>query len=134
VFIPIGDDQEHERAPWVNRVLLAANAAVFLLFCLPPTPRLIEDFALNPGALRPIQVLTHLFLHLELWHVAGNLIFLWTFGRLVEERLGSLGHAALYLFCGLGSAALHLLAEKNPAPAHGATGAVAGIINASLVF
>lgn len=135
MFIPIGDDQEHERTPWVNRALLAANAVVFVLACLPhPSPRVIADFALNPAALRPVQFLTHLFLHVDLWHVAGNLVFLWTFGRLVEERLGSPGHAALYLFSGLGSAALHLIAEPDPAPALGASGAVAGMIGACLVF
>lgn len=135
MFIPIGDDQEHERTPWVNRALLAANAVVFVLACLPrPSERTIADFALNPAALRPVQFLTHLFLHGDLWHVAGNLVFLWTFGRLVEERLGSPSHAALYLFSGLGSAALHLLVESDPAPAIGASGAVAGMIGACLVF
>ena len=135
MFLPIGDDQEHERTPWVNRALLAANGAVFLLACVPePSRRLIESYALNPAALHPVQFLTHLFLHAGLWHVAGNLVFLWTFGRLVEERLGSLGYLGLYLLSGLGSAALHLLAEKNPAPAIGASGAVAGMIGACLVF
>ena len=135
MFIPIGDDQEHERTPWANRALLAANALAFVLFCLPrPSERVIWDFALNPSELRPLQFLTHLFLHGDLLHVAGNLLFLWTFGRLVEERLGPAGHLALYLLGGLGSAGLHLLAEADPAPALGASGAVAGMIGACLVF
>lgn len=135
MFLPIGDDQEHERTPWANRALLAANALAFVAFCLPrPGERLVWDFALNPSELRPLQFLTHLFLHADLFHVAGNLLFLWTFGRLVEERLGAAGYLALYLLSGLGSAGLHLLAESNPAPALGASGAVAGMIGACLVF
>jgi membrane associated rhomboid family serine protease len=130
VFLPIGDDQDHDRTPWVNRALLAANAAVFLL----ASPRVVREFALTPGHLQPLQFLTHLFLHVDLWHVAGNLVFLWTFGRLVEERLGSPGYAGLYLLSGLGSASLHLLAERNPGPVVGASGAVAGMIGACLVF
>ena len=130
MFLPIGDDQEHERTHWVNRALLAANVAAFIL----ASPRAVRELALTPDALHPIQFFTHLFLHGGLWHVAGNMVFLWTFGRLVEERLGSPGYAGLYLLCGLGSAGLHLLAERNPAPVIGASGAVAGMIGACLVF
>lgn len=135
MFLPIGDDQDHDVVPWVNRGLLAANALVFVLACLPhPSPGVIADYALNPADLRPLQFLTHMFLHADLFHVAFNLVFLWTFGRLVEERLGSSGYAGLYLLSGLGSAGLHLLAERSPAPALGASGAVAGAIGAALVF
>ncbi|HEX7900976.1 MAG TPA: rhomboid family intramembrane serine protease [Planctomycetota bacterium] len=134
MFIPIGDDQDHDRTPWATRALLAANLVVFAL-CLPrPSDRVLLAYALNAHDLRPLQFFTHLFLHADLWHVAGNMVFLWTFGRLVEERLGSFGYAAFYLVCGLGSAVLHLVAEKDAGLSFGASGAVAGMMGACLVF
>jgi membrane associated rhomboid family serine protease len=135
VFLPIGDDQDHDRTPWVNRALLAANAAVFVLVCLPrPAPATVESWALNPEALRPVQWLTHMFLHGDPIHVLGNLLFLWIFGRLVEERLGSAGYAALYLASGLGAAGLHLAVVRDGGPLLGSSGAISGAIGACLVF
>lgn len=135
MFLPIGDDQDHERTPWVTRALIAANAAVFLLICMPqPSMALLLRHGLNPAALRPEQFFTHLFLHLDLFHLLGNLLFLWIFGRLVEERLGSPGMALLYLGSGLGSAGLHLWLERPPGVAAGASGAVSGMIGACLIF
>ena len=135
MFLPIGDDQDHERTPWVNRALLAANAVVFLVACLPrPTRPIVERYALNPGAFQPFQLLTHLFLHGDAIHLLGNLLFLWIFGRLVEERLGSAGYAGLYLAAGLGAVGLHVLADGRPGPLLGSSGAISGAIGACLVF
>ncbi len=135
MFLPIGDDQEHERTPWVNRVLLAANVVVFLLACLPnPSKPVLARYALNPGAFEPLQLLTHLFLHGDAIHLLGNLLFLWIFGRLVEERLGSPGYAGLYFASGLGAVGLHVLAQPGPAYLLGSSGAISGAIGACLVF
>lgn len=135
MFLPVGDDQDHDRRPWVNRALLAANAAVFVLVCLPhPSRATVERWALNPVDFRPIQLLTALFLHGDAIHVLGNLLFLWIFGRLVEERLGAVGYAALFLASGLGADGLHLLVDRSPAPSLGSSGAISGAIGACLVF
>jgi membrane associated rhomboid family serine protease len=135
VFLPIGDDQDHDRAPWVNRALLASNTAVFLLACLPhPEPATVEAWALNPADPRPVQWLTHLFLHGDAIHLLGNLLFLWIFGRLVEERLGAPGYAALYLASGLGAAGLHLAVISGEARLLGSSGAISGALGACLVF
>jgi membrane associated rhomboid family serine protease len=136
VFLPIGDDQDHDHAPWTNRVLIAANIAAFVLFCLPhPKPDILERFALHPGNLDPVQLITHMFLHGSIIHLLGNLLFLWIFGRLVEERLGALGWAGFYLLSGLGSAATDLVvAAHGDIPSIGSSGAVSGAIAAVLVF
>ena len=135
MFLPIGDDQDHDRVPWVNRALLAANVAVFLLACLPhPQPATVEAWALNSVDPRPVQWITHLFLHADAIHLLGNLLFLWIFGRLVEERLGAPGYAALYLASGLGAAGLHLAVVPGEARLLGSSGAISGALGACLVF
>ena len=49
-----------------------------------------DRYALTLGdGLHPIQWLTHNFLHFGIIHLAGNMIFLWAFGIVVEGKLGA---------------------------------------------
>jgi membrane associated rhomboid family serine protease len=136
MFLPIGDDQEHEEIPWVTYLLLGLNAAAFLLFCFPqPRESVLEAAALVPEHLEPHTLLTSMFLHANLLHLGGNMIFLWVFGRLVEERLGHLAFPFFYLVCGGAADVLHVLTTQTPeAPTFGASGAVSGLIGATLVL
>lgn len=136
MFLPIGDDQEHDRTPYVNYGFLALNLAAFALFCLPhPRPGVAETYALIPASLRPHTLITHMFLHGNLLHLLGNMLFLWLFGRLIEERLGHAGYAVFYLASGLGAAALHIFTAPDPnVPALGSSGAISGAIGACLIF
>ena len=47
--------------------------------------------------IHPLQWLTNIFLHAGFFHLVGNMIFLWTFGFVVEGKLGWLPFTALYL-------------------------------------
>lgn len=148
MFIPIGDDNPRERTPFVNYALLAANIAVFFLFTFPePRPEILERFALTPSRAEPLTFLTSMFLHANLLHLAGNMLFLWIFGDNVEDRLGHAGYAAFYVACGLAAAFLHLvtLPAFHPAlaahglrpsdiPMLGASGAISGVIGAYVLF
>ena len=100
----------------------------------------IEDWlALTPGALARgyvWQLLTFQFLHAGLWHLLGNLMGLWFFGRLVENILGTKRFLVAYFVCGvvggLLQAGLMLLF-----PAHfGASvvGASAGVMGIFAIF
>ena len=65
----------------------------------------IEDWlALTPSALvrgYVWQLLTFQFLHAGLWHLLGNLMGLWFFGRLVENILGTKRFLVAYFVCGV---------------------------------
>ncbi len=136
MFIPIGDDNPRERTPYVNFFLLAANAAVFLLFCLPePGPEIIAAYALTPANFEPHALLTHMFLHAGFLHLLGNMLFLWIFGDNVEDKLGHAGYALFYLSCGAGAAFLQIATTDRPEfPMLGASGAISGVIGAYVVF
>jgi membrane associated rhomboid family serine protease len=135
-MLPIGDDQDHDRAPIVNYALIALNALAFVAFCLPePRPRVMELGALLASDVRPLTLFSHMFLHANLFHLLGNLLFLWIFGRLAEEYFGRAAYAAAYVLSGLGAAGLHLLTVRHPeVRAIGSSGAVSGAIGACLVF
>jgi membrane associated rhomboid family serine protease len=76
-----------------------------------------------------------MFLHGGWLHLAGNMLFLWIFGNNVEDRLGRITFAALYVLGGLAAAALQVAFDPNSAvPNVGASGAIAAILGSYLVM
>jgi len=86
----------------------------------------------------PFTVLTSMFLHGGLFHLLGNLLFLWVFGPNVEDMLGRVRFLGFYLASGIAAAAaqtLLSLAQGDPLmPMVGASGAIAGVMAAYMVF
>lgn len=82
-----------------------------------------------------VPFLTALFLHANLLHLIGNLLFLWVFGRSLEQRIGSAGIVGLFLAGGVAAFLGYVVATpESTAPALGASGAVAAIMGAFLVL
>jgi membrane associated rhomboid family serine protease len=80
-------------------------------------------------------LLTAMFLHGSPLHLVGNMLFLWIFGDNVEEVLGSIRYVVVYLFCGLcGTIAQVAAAPNSLIPSLGASGAIAGVMGAYLVW
>jgi membrane associated rhomboid family serine protease len=81
------------------------------------------------------SLIAHMFLHGNLPHLLGNMLFLWVFGSYVEDRLGPWPFLGLYLAAGLvamfGHAAFHW---HDAIPMLGASGAIAGLLGAYLVL
>jgi membrane associated rhomboid family serine protease len=82
-----------------------------------------------------LALLTCMFLHGDILHLAGNMLFLWVFGRMVEDRLGRASYLGLYLVGGviatLGFTALN---STSAVPLIGASGAIAVAMGAYLVL
>jgi membrane associated rhomboid family serine protease len=82
-----------------------------------------------------ITLITYMFLHGSLLHLAGNMIFLWVFGDNVEDCLGHLRFLAFYLLCGIFAGLVHAFVSlPSDIPMIGASGAVAGVIAAYLML
>lgn len=82
-----------------------------------------------------LTLLTSMFMHGGVMHLAGNMLFLWIFGNNVEDYLGHIKYLLIYLFWGLAAAGAHLI--TNPAstiPTVGASGAISGVLGAYLVL
>jgi membrane associated rhomboid family serine protease len=93
---------------------------------------------LGPPAYRKqpfVSAVTAMFLHGGWLHLLGNMLFLFVFGNNVEDRLGRLRYLLCYL--GWGLAATYGFALTNPGSHSvvvGASGAIAGVLGAYLVF
>ena len=82
-----------------------------------------------------LALLTAMFLHGNIEHLAGNMLFLWVFGSTVEDRLGRLNFLALYLLGGVVATLGYVASNAHSAvPLIGASGAIAVAMGAYLVL
>jgi membrane associated rhomboid family serine protease len=158
--IPLKDDTPLARAPVLTVAIIALNVLAFGwqlstgLFAsvlrggaIPYELLTFTDLAdpLNPvhaglTALvpPPLTVVTSMFLHGGLLHLAGNMLFLWVFGNNVEDVLGRTRFLAFYLATGVVAAAAQVVLAFATGdlftPMVGASGAVSGVLAAYLVF
>jgi membrane associated rhomboid family serine protease len=112
--------------PWVKR-LIALNVGMYLLSGA--VPAIPQALVLVPALIltRPWTVVTYMFLHAGLWHLAFNMLALYFFGPRVESRLGSRHFLSLYGISGL-VGALASLAFTPHAAIVGASGAIFGVM------
>ena len=143
-MFPIGDELSPRKRPFVNWALIAACALVFLYeSALPASGReaLITTWGLVPARLLRdpaagwMNLFTSAFLHANLLHIGGNMLFLWIFGDDVEDDLGHLGYLVFYLAGGvLAGAASVASRPDSSAPGIGASGAISAVLAAYLVL
>ena len=131
MFFPLRTDRAQRRTPWANYGLIGANVLIFLLFGPPSAP------GPNPGVLYPTalewhQLFTYQFLHGGIWHIAGNMLFLYVFGNGVEDRIGPFPYLAFYLAGGAAAGLGHAVVESSPVI--GASGSVAAVTGAFLAL
>ena len=152
-MIPLRDNAAPRRLTPVNITLVAANIAVFFFEVSlgPRASKVLGRFAMVPanvsGALAAHHgglhaqiaalqtIVTSMFLHAGLWHVAGNMLYLFVFGAAVEWRMGSSRYAIFYLASGIAAAiATVWIAPESDIPVIGASGAIAGVLGAYFIF
>jgi membrane associated rhomboid family serine protease len=76
-----------------------------------------------------------MFMHGGLFHIAGNMLYLWIFGNNIEDRLGHTRFLVFYLLSGAVAAYAHALSSpSSEIPMVGASGAVSGILGAYLLL
>jgi membrane associated rhomboid family serine protease len=136
-MIPLRDIIPSRTTPIVTISLIVANVLVFLYELT--LGRAVNDFTLYfglvPAAFSWVAVLTSMFLHGGLFHVAGNMLYLWIFGDNVEDRMGHGRFLVFYLLCGTAAAlAQTITAPDSLVPMVGASGAIAGVMGAYFVL
>jgi len=151
-MFPIQDSVPSRSVPVVTRALILINVVVFFfelslsresiiqlfyLFGVVPARFTDPEWAASIGF--PIgsywSLLTHQFLHGGWLHIAANMWTLWIFGDNVEDRMGPLRFIIFYLVCGVLAALTQVLVTPDATiPSVGASGAIAGVLGAYLLF
>jgi membrane associated rhomboid family serine protease len=145
-MLPVRDHLPTRSRAGVNYLLIALNVAVFALQAGGVIGSADADAAAPPGALVPARLLadpagnatalvTYMFLHGGLAHIAGNMLFLWIFGDNVEDALGHGRYALFYFACGVAAALAQVAASpRSTLPMVGASGAISGVLAAYLLL
>ena len=105
--------------PRVTRNLIIINLIVFVATLI-NKGFMIENFALfypKSPYFHWWQIVTHMFMHGNFWHIFFNMYTLYIFGSVVERVIGERKFLLFYFICGLGAAALHTGVEALQAQA-----------------
>ncbi len=154
MFIPLHDANslKYIKLQYVTIGLISANILVYLFTAFSSeaavmatvygfgyVPAVVHDIADLPPDLvflpEDLTYITYTFLHADLFHLGGNMLFLWVFGDNVEDAMGHLRFLVFYLLCAAAGAWFHgLIDPESEIPLIGASGAVAGIVAAYLML
>jgi membrane associated rhomboid family serine protease len=137
MLIPIKTKHRPEATPWATYTLMALNVAAFLLTSngFVVYEHMVQAYALKSNHFHPLNLLTSMFMHGDVFHLLGNMLFLWVFGPAVEGRLRTFGFSTMYAASGIAGSLLHHwvvgLQEPN-IPSLGASGAIMGVLASAL--
>ena len=150
-MFPLKDNIPTDRLPIVTILLIAAN--VFVYFALQhggfghgPSNASVIDYGAIPGEVTHEQpdrgpiasyltLVTAMFLHGGIFHLAGNMLFLWIFGTNVEDAMSRVRYVAFYLLGGLCAIGLQIAMDPgSTVPTVGASGAIAAVLGGYIVL
>lgn len=146
-MIPLKDNIPSSTFPFVTVGIIVINAVVFFyelalgmqggetfIYKTAAIPFEISHFvdtAPRSVVPPPLTLLTAMFVHGGVLHVAGNMLFLWIFGDNVEDTFGHVKFLLFYLATGVLASLIHIFTDPaSTVPMVGASGAVAGVLGA----
>jgi membrane associated rhomboid family serine protease len=146
-LIPFRDDNPTRALPFVTLLIIALNISFFVLellssrgsqylvYAYGAIPKNILSFHSEQPIPAVLTLFTSMFMHGGLWHIGGNMLYLWIFGNNIEDRLGHLRFVFFYLCCGVFAAYAHALSSPDSqTPMIGASGAISGVLGAYLLL
>jgi membrane associated rhomboid family serine protease len=146
MFLPLNDTEtnRYSGVPIITLTLLAINILVWA-----SKPILWQIFAMDLywlyGSVPQLVIqeqgggalasLTSIFMHGDIFHLGGNMLFLWVFGRRVEDACGHWRFLSFYLLCGMCADLLStVIRYQENIPGIGASGAISGLLGAYLIL
>jgi len=149
-MIPLRDENPTTLTPVVTVTLIILNCLVFLyqVSLGDAEERFILSYAAvpaelfrtgatvgDPGVPVGLTVFTSMLLHGGLFHLGGNMLYLWIFGNNIEDVMGHGRFIVFYLLSGLAAAFAHAVtAPESTVPMVGASGAISGVLGAYLLL
>jgi membrane associated rhomboid family serine protease len=145
-MLPLNDTEPNRYSafPYMTVLLIAVNTAILIWEISLPEDALrgvfwvfgsIPELIWARQGAGIISTVTSMFLHGGIFHLASNMLFLWVFGRRVEDACGSIRFLLYYLLAGTSSDLITALAlPKMDIPGVGASGAIFGVMGAYLLL
>ncbi len=145
-MLPINDAEPNRymRIPYMTLTLIVVNTIILIWELNLPWDVLravIEIFGSTPSMMWAregagiISTMTSMFLHGGFFHLFGNMLFLWVFGRRVEDACGPARFLLFYLLAGTSADLITaLVLPSEDIPGIGASGAIFGVMGAYLLL
>ena len=143
-MIPLYDLNPKQKRPYVTYLIILINVLVYFWESIGSKARyegIVYEYGFVPARFQAnpvigsLNILTSMFLHGSIYHLGGNMWFLFVFGDNVEDKLGRLKYILLYLLSGVGASFIHFLFNINSSiPAIGASGAISGVLAAYFIL
>ncbi|MEP6780492.1 MAG: rhomboid family intramembrane serine protease, partial [Gemmatimonadaceae bacterium] len=125
------DEPEFPRStPAVHWLIGLCVAVFFVQETVVNQDLVVQALAYSPGDIARHAVwtvVTYMFVHASLMHLALNMFTLWIFGPRVERAWGSSTFTWFYLWCGLGGWAFHYMFASDQTALVGASAAILGV-------
>lgn len=137
MLIPYRVKNPWKKLPIATLSLIAINVLVFLLTSeggLEIKETVARLYAYQLGVSPLFNLVTAMFLHADILHLAGNMLFFWVFGPSVEDRLGIPRYLLLYFTTGImacvAQGLLDIMMHGTTLPGIGASGCIMGVLGA----
>ncbi|HEY6489281.1 MAG: rhomboid family intramembrane serine protease [Terracidiphilus sp.] len=137
-LIPLGDASRRPRGfAVVTTLVILINIYVFFQE-LQHGNRFIYAWSAIPVRIvhghRWVTLITSMFMHGGWMHIIGNMIYLWAFGREIEDAMGSVRFLFFYLAGGVVAMLAQILGDPlSRIPSLGASGAIAAVMGAFII-
>jgi len=152
-LIPIRDANRSKTTPHITRILIIVNILMFIpllfytFFSEDITVNLFANWIYDNFTMVPAEIVqgknlhtlfTSMFLHADIFHIGGNMLYLYIFGDNIEDALGHLRFLLFYFVCGIVADLAHILSITSTTdlliPTLGASGAISGVMGAYLLL
>ena len=131
-LIPYQIETLEQNRPWANWLIVILCSVVSLIALLGGGLERGTFDALVLDGFSITGLFGHVLLHADIFHLAGNMLFLWVFGNAICTNTNNWIYLATFLACTLISGLTHAIMDGNLAI--GASGAVNGIVGVALAM
>lgn len=146
-MIPYKDDNPTTIFPFLTIGIIVVNTLIFLweVFSAEGMNSIVYSYGAIPNSLLTLKrsqplhpflsVFSSMFLHGGVFHLGGNMLYLWIFGNNIEDKLGHFRFLIFYLLGGIFAAYSHsITSPQSTIPMVGASGAVSSVLGGYLLL
>lgn len=144
-MFPLYDENKSLTRPYINYALIVVNVIVFFFELTGNYEEIIFTYGTIPAFILEgeslLTLITSMFLHGDIMHIFGNMLFLFIFGDNIEDRYGHLYYIIIYLIFGIAGGLAHVLysgfivgGNAVFIPTIGASAAISGVLGSYIVF